>query len=546
MRLERMKRMQDGLQKLLTKNQELERLLNESREEGTKARKLVGLLESKVNDVQSQANQSQGSSSQAVEAAEKLAEDAIRANESLTTEITQLRNGIARIRDEYQALSQKHQGVVAKNTELAEERERLISGNEGDVIAIKKALEISKEEKNLLGEQLASFSSKTAEMMQKRINDVKEDYARRLSVHQARIAELEEERGIQQMAALSSVKNELSQKQSENEHLRTRIEQIEKETSVELQNAKSALAQVQTELNRANDDAKTQRDENTTLQNELNNLRGIIDVAEQSVNEVNRLRIENEQLLQETIKSQRDQQTLDTSFEIPSEVRGKRNTNNVSFLHDDDDYFMKERVTALMRENEQNNISMRSLQSENILLKSSVEQCTGTIDVMRSELNDLKSMTSEGMSKMRTRHEKDKVTIAELEKKLESANILIHRLRPSHGGMASMMDESSTTSRRSTPYAPQIPRRFETSFTPYDATERKINAEKRRFETSFSPYDASEKKLNAELSAEKELRYKAEEICAGVLADAKLGFEERDKEIERLRSKLSKMSRGYL
>ncbi len=170
---------------------------------------------------------------------------------------------------------------------------------------------------------------------------------------------------------------------------------------------------------------------------------------------------------------------------------------------------------------------------------------------MRSELNDLKSMTSEGMSKMRTRHEKDKVTIAELEKKLESANILIHRLRPSHGGMASMMDESSTTSRRSTPYAPQMPRRFETSFTPYDATERKINAElsaeKRRFETSFSPYDPSErKKVNAELSAEKELRYKAEEICAGVLADAKLGFEERDKEIERLRSKLSKMSRGYL
>ena len=69
----------------------------------------------------------------------------------------------------------------------------------------------------------------------------------------------------------------------------------------------------------------------------------------------------------------------------------------------------------------------------------------------------------------------------------------------------------------------------------------------RRFETSFTPYDASEKKSNAaELSAEKELRYKAEEICAGVLADAKLGFEERDKEIERLRSKLARTSRGYL
>lgn len=144
---------------------------------------------------------------------------------------------------------------------------------------------------------------------------------------------------------------------------------------------------------------------------------------------------------------------------------------------------------------------------------------------MRLELNDLKSMTSEGLSKMRTRHEKDRVTIAELEKKLEGANNLIRRLRPSVSGMKSAMDEISSPSRRSTPNVPQIPRRFETSFTPYDAAERKINAE---------------------LSAEKELRYKAEEICAGVLADAKLGFEERDKEIERLRSKLYKVSRGYL
>ena len=162
---------------------------------------------------------------------------------------------------------------------------------------------------------------------------------------------------------------------------------------------------------------------------------------------------------------------------------------------------------------------------------------------MRSELNELKSMTSEGMSKMRMRHEKDKITIVEMEKKLESANNLIRRIRPSHGGggMRSMIGETSSSSGwDNTPHESQMPRRFETSFTPYDASE------KRRFETSFTPYDASEKKSIAELSAEKELRYKAEEICAGVLADAKLGFEERDKEIERLRSKLARASRGYL
>mmetsp|Transcript_7631 Transcript_7631/g.12858 ORF Transcript_7631/g.12858 Transcript_7631/m.12858 type:complete len:93 (-) Transcript_7631:18-296(-) len=92
--------------------------------------------------------------------------------------------------------------------------------------------------------------------------------------------------------------------------------------------------------------------------------------------------------------------------------------------------------------------------------------------------------------------------------------------------MRSMIDETSSASRWNTPHESQMPRRFETSFTPYDASEKKSNA--------------------AELSAEKELRYKAEEICAGVLADAKLGFEERDKEIERLRSKLARTSRGYL
>ena len=129
---------------------------------------------------------------------------------------------------------------------------------------------------------------------------------------------------------------------------------------------------------------------------------------------------------------------------------------------------------------------------------------------------------------MRSRHEKDKITIAEMEKKLESANNLIRMIRPSHGGigMRSMIDETSSASRWNTPHESQMPRRFETSFTPYDASEKKSNA--------------------AELSAEKELRYKAEEICAGVLADAKLGFEERDKEIERLRSKLARTSRGYL
>jgi hypothetical protein len=361
LRMERMERMQSGLQQLFTKNQKLEMLLRESRDEGNKARKLVEMLKAKVDDMQSQANLSQGSNSRALEAAEKLAEEAVRDNEALTNEIAQMQDSITRIRNEYQSLSQKHQGVVARNAELYKERERLLAENDSETMAIREALDACREEKAQLEEQLASFSSKTAEMMKQRIDHVKEDYARRLSIQQARIKQLEDQGDMRRSAAISSVRNELSEKQSENEHLRKRIAEIEKATALKLQDTEAALARVQTELNEATDEARIQRDENATLQNELSHLRGVIDVAEQSVNEVNRLRIENDQL-QESIRSIRDQQTHDTSFEVPFEIRGKRNVNNVSFLHDADEYFMKERVTALMRENEQNNISMRSLQ----------------------------------------------------------------------------------------------------------------------------------------------------------------------------------------
>eukprot|EP00986_Skeletonema_menzelii_P010914 scaffold5460_cov91-Skeletonema_menzelii.AAC.1 len=361
LRLERMERMQTGLQQLFTKNQELEKLLKESHDEENKARKLVELLEAKVDDMQSKADQSCGSSSRAVEAAEKLAEEAVRDNEALSNEIAQLRDSITRIRNEYQSLSQQHRGVVARNTELSAERERLLARNHSEAIATRKAFEACKEENAHLEEQLATFSSKTAEMMKQRIDHMKEEYERRISMHLATIEQLKEQKDMEQLEAISSAKNALSVKQSENENLRMRMAKMEKESSMKLQDAEAALSQVQTKLQEATNEAKLHRDENKTLQNELSHLRGVIDVAEESVNEVNRLRIENDQL-QESIRSQQDQQTHDTSFEVPFEIRGKRNANNVSFLHDADEYFMRERVTALMRENEQNNISMRTLQ----------------------------------------------------------------------------------------------------------------------------------------------------------------------------------------
>jgi len=54
----------------------------------------------------------------------------------------------------------------------------------------------------------------------------------------------------------------------------------------------------------------------------------------------------------------------------------------------------------------------------------------------------------------------------------------------------------------------------------------------------------NDKRAAAQLTAEKELRYKAEEICAGVLANSKSALEERDPEIGKLRSQLFNLTRG--
>jgi predicted nucleic acid-binding Zn-ribbon protein len=85
------------------------------------------------------------------------------------------------------------------------------------------------------------------------------------------------------------------------------------------------------------------------------------------------------------------------------------------------------------------------LQNENVVLKSSIEECTSTIQLVHSEMNGLKTIANDGVSKLRKREKKlldeqrkDKDVIAEMEKKLEHANSLIHSLQSSSmGGMYS-------------------------------------------------------------------------------------------------------------
>jgi hypothetical protein len=87
------------------------------------------------------------------------------------------------------------------------------------------------------------------------------------------------------------------------------------------------------------------------MQEELDHLRSLMDIAEESVGELNRLKEENQQLTA-MIRYQNDQGSRLSSIDVPFEIRGRS----------DEDHLMHERISALMRENEQNNISMRTLQ----------------------------------------------------------------------------------------------------------------------------------------------------------------------------------------
>ena len=69
--------------------------------------------------------------------------------------------------------------------------------------------------------------------------------------------------------------------------------------------------------------------------------------------------------------------------------------------------------------------SCLAIQSENVALKSSIEQCTSTIGLLHSEMGSLKTIATDGVSKLRTREK-------ELEKRLENANNLIHSLQSSN------------------------------------------------------------------------------------------------------------------
>ena len=408
---------------------------------------------------------------------------------------------------------------------------------------LKSSMDSYKRDKLQLEHQLASIRSKTVEVMKHRIEAMKLDYANRLDDFKKSYS-LENENG-----GMSRLKLDLSYKEAENTNLRRRIEQIEKSTSLKINNAEERLDNVRLESNMASDEASNLREENKSMKRELDHLRRLMDIAEESVGQLNRLKEENKRL-NDIVRAQTDQDSRISSVEVPLEIRGRRVTNDNSFSHED--HFMHERISALMRENEHNNISMRTLQvshrtgmgddnvhhfsihnltnvscciskqSENVVLKSSIEQCNGTIGLLHSEMSGLKTFATDGVSKLRTREK-------ELEKRLKNANNLIHSLQSSNSRYHDVQGAPNAT----------IPSSIDRLKIPSGHRGTLYEVDQHATPSRMS---RNERKYAADLTVEKELRFKAEEICAGVLVNSKTALEERDSEISQLRAQLFRLS----
>jgi uncharacterized protein (DUF3084 family) len=99
------------------------------------------------------------------------------------------------------------------------------------------------------------------------------------------------------------------------------------------------------------EEALREKEEKNAMQEELDHLRSFMDIAEESVGELNRLKEENQQLIAMIRSQKNDQECRLSSLDGSFESRGIF----------DENHLVHERISSLMRENEQNNISMRTL-----------------------------------------------------------------------------------------------------------------------------------------------------------------------------------------
>ena len=422
-------------------------------------------------------------------------------NEILRKELSSLKHDVSKLQDNLQRLTRQHDELQNERDQIyhdLKEATRAISSRDAEILKLRTSIEFTEQ-------KLRSFGTKTAEVMKARIEELKTHHATKItslkntiSVQSSRINELEY--AINNMnkanmnnpeieSQLAELKSELSRSHSEKINLEQRIKQIEKSSSLKLRNIGEQLVKSQNDLAAANDDASKQQSVNKSLKVELAHLRDVMSIAEESVGELHRLRQENE-YLKRSLNMPCGPGALSTSFESKG---GKRSTDSINF---EDDRFVHERISALMRENEQSNISMRSLQKENAALKDSIGECHDEMLAMRRDMKELRLAATARKSSPAISEETGRTyTSSSLKTPLD------HR------------------SHRPEYYFPFASSTLQTEDTSY-----------------------SESQLVAQLSAEKELRYKAEEICAGVLANTQAGYDKRDTEIKKLRAKLFKLS----
>lgn len=322
-RLDSIKNLQSRSQDVLMKTRELEGQLRMSQESHT-------LIESKRLE------------------SEKLCEEAISASETLAKDVEELRSELAMKQKAHQVLLTTHNAALEENKELSRDYTKIMSQmaeRDQEISRLNVSFAACNEEKSQLKDQLSSIRAKTVHVMKQHIEKLRVDYARRLEEFKAGyVLEHESEE-------LSRLRLDLSNKEAENASLRKRMEHIEKSTSLRVHNAEEKLSQTQGELTSVSKEAFSTRVEKNAMQEELDHLRSLMDIAEESVSELNRLKEENKQLIG-MIRSQNDQDSRLSSFGVPFEIRGGYNQDDI----------MHERISALMRENEQNNISMRTLQ----------------------------------------------------------------------------------------------------------------------------------------------------------------------------------------
>ena len=289
-------------------------------------------------------------------------------NETLTAQIDDLKSKSKALEDEKVALVSKVEDLLESNRIM--EKEHDMSSLE--ISKLKISLDARNDEKRQFKERLESIKLKTAEVMKQSIESLKKEYTTRLEEYKSEMVRQEaqiDELKMKEAAVddsgeqVSQLKRRVHDRDTEISSLRRRLDELNSASSSKIGSAESRVSQLLSQLELARNDATTQREQNEALKREVENLRGLMDIAEESVSELNRLKEVNERL-NDTIRSQSAGcSSRGSRLDIPFEIQERRFAYDaMSVAKHDEDNFMLERVSTLMRENENNNISMRALQ----------------------------------------------------------------------------------------------------------------------------------------------------------------------------------------